>query len=205
MTDRFNDDRVVLNKDENRDPITGEPGSHPVGTGIGAAGGAYAGAMIGAAAGPVGIVAGTIIGGLAGGLAGSGIGELVNPTDEEAFWSQNYSKRPYVAQNETFDTYKPAYRYGYEAKVSYPDRTFDEVKTDLQTKWDKTGANSSLEWNKAEPAIRDAYVRTGDVYTQKASAKSGMNAGTTATAATTTSAGTGPASLDPAKNKNNAA
>ena len=33
-------------KDLNEDPITGEPGSHPVGTGLGAAGGAAAGAAL---------------------------------------------------------------------------------------------------------------------------------------------------------------
>ena len=38
-------------KDLNEDPITGEPGSHPVGTGLGAAGGAAAGAALGTAVG----------------------------------------------------------------------------------------------------------------------------------------------------------
>ena len=33
--------------DPNPDPITGAPGSHPVGTGIGAAGGAAAGVALG--------------------------------------------------------------------------------------------------------------------------------------------------------------
>ncbi|MGZ8901027.1 MAG: glycine zipper family protein, partial [Limisphaerales bacterium] len=43
------------NADANRDPITGAPGAHPVGTGVGATGGGAAGAAIGAAVGgPVG-------------------------------------------------------------------------------------------------------------------------------------------------------
>ena len=41
-------------RDMNRDPITGEPGSHPVGTGVGAAGGAAAGAVVGSVFGPIG-------------------------------------------------------------------------------------------------------------------------------------------------------
>ena len=46
----------------NADPITGEPGSHPVGTGVGASAGAIAGAVLGTAvAGPLG----TIVGGIA--------------------------------------------------------------------------------------------------------------------------------------------
>jgi len=40
--------------DLNLDPLTDEPGSHPVGTGVGAAGGALAGAAMGAVAGPIG-------------------------------------------------------------------------------------------------------------------------------------------------------
>ena len=38
----------------NRDPITGTPGSHPLGTGVGATGGALAGAAIGSLFGPIG-------------------------------------------------------------------------------------------------------------------------------------------------------
>jgi hypothetical protein len=44
----------------NRDPIAGEPGSHPVSTGVGSAGGAAAGAAAGApVCGPVGAVTAT--------------------------------------------------------------------------------------------------------------------------------------------------
>src|SRR6266487_6871524 len=63
--DRENE--VVKDRDSNPDPITGTPGSHPVGTGVGAAAGGsaatYAGAAIGAAAGgPVGAVVGGVVG-----------------------------------------------------------------------------------------------------------------------------------------------
>ena len=54
----------------NPDPITGEPGAHPVGVGIGALGAGVAGAAVGAFAGPVGVLVGAAIGALAGGLAG---------------------------------------------------------------------------------------------------------------------------------------
>ena len=65
----------------NRDPITGEPGAHPVGTGVGAAaGGIAAGAAVGSVAGPVGTVVGAAVGAVAGGLAGKGVAEKVDPT-----------------------------------------------------------------------------------------------------------------------------
>ena len=81
-------------RDENRDPITGEPGAHPVGAGVGAAvGGAAAGAAVGMAAGPVGTVAGAVIGGVAGGLAGKAVAEQIDPTIEEHYWRNEYATR----------------------------------------------------------------------------------------------------------------
>jgi hypothetical protein len=52
----------LIADDLNPDPITGEPGSHPIGTGLGAGGGALAGAAIGSVAGPLGTAAGAVIG-----------------------------------------------------------------------------------------------------------------------------------------------
>ena len=64
-------------RDANRDPLSGKPGSHPVGTAIGAAaGGVTAGAAIGTVAGPVGTLVGGAVGAVVGGLAGKGIAEL---------------------------------------------------------------------------------------------------------------------------------
>src|SRR5687767_122437 len=45
-------------RDANPDPITGEPGAHPVGVAGGATGGAVTGAAIGALGGPVGSAVG---------------------------------------------------------------------------------------------------------------------------------------------------
>ena len=73
--------RTDKNQNPNRDPITGEPRSHPVGTAAGAAGGGATGAAIGAAAGPVGMGVGAAAGAVAGGLAGKAAGEHFNPTE----------------------------------------------------------------------------------------------------------------------------
>ena len=64
-----------VKKELNADPITGEPGSHPVGTGLGAAGGAAAGAAVGSVGGPLGTLVGGAVGAVVGGLAGSAVGE----------------------------------------------------------------------------------------------------------------------------------
>ena len=76
------------NPDANRDPLTGAPGSHPIGTAAGAVAGAVAaGAAAGTlAAGPIGTVVGAAVGALAGGLAGKGIAEMIDPTVEDRYW-----------------------------------------------------------------------------------------------------------------------
>ena len=64
----------------NRDPVSGAPGAHPVGTGIGAAaGGIAAGAAAGSlAAGPVGTMVGAAVGAVAGGLAGRAVAQSID-------------------------------------------------------------------------------------------------------------------------------
>ncbi len=82
MSAKKNNPERKNQQDANRDPITGEPGSHPVGTGLGAAaGGAAAGAAVGTVAGPVGTGIGAAVGAVAGGLAGKAAGEHFNPTE----------------------------------------------------------------------------------------------------------------------------
>lgn len=146
--------------DLNRDPITGEPGSHPVGTTVGAAGGAVAGASIGAVvAGPVGAVVGGAIGALAGGAAGHGAAEVVNPTVEDAYWRENYSKSSYVERNRPYTDYQHAYRYGWESRTANPAKTWNQVENDLERGWDRAKGESKLAWHQAKNATKDAWHR----------------------------------------------
>jgi len=146
--------------DANRDPLTGAPGAHPVGTGAGAATGGTVGAVIGAAVGgPVGAILGAAVAGLTGGLAGKGLAESVNPTEEDSFWSDAYKDRPY-AQDRSYEDLRPAYRYGWESRTRYADRTWNDVETDLQNDWSQRQSSSTnLDWNTAKPAAYDAWNR----------------------------------------------
>jgi phage tail tape-measure protein len=90
-------------QDANPDPITGAPGSHPVGTGVGAAGGAAAGAAIGAAGGPVGAGIGIAAGAIIGGLAGKAVAERVDPTVEDRYWRENHPNRPYAERDVPYE------------------------------------------------------------------------------------------------------
>ena len=149
--------------DANRDPISGAPGAHPVGTGLGAAaGGMAAGAMAGTVAGPVGTVAGAVVGAVVGGLAGKGVAEMIDPTAEEAYWRENYSSRPYVTNGASFDDYGPAYRYGIDTYPEYEGRTFEEVEPELREDWDRAKGRSRLEWDDARHATRDSWQRISD-------------------------------------------
>src|SRR5881394_3538090 len=103
-------------RDMNRDPISGAPGSHPLGTGVGATGGAVAGASVGAVGGPVGMVVGGAIGAVVGGLAGHAVGEAVDPTAEDNYWRSTYQTEPYRNAAYDYNDYSPAYKLGYEGR-----------------------------------------------------------------------------------------
>jgi hypothetical protein len=161
-TERYNradDNRGPRPADENRDPITGTPGAHPVGAGTGAAAGAAAGGAIGAVAGPAGVVAGAVIGGVAGGLIGKGAAEAVNPTAEIEYWRSVYPHRPY-AGGWRFEDYEPAYISAVETYRSdyRPDLTWEEVEPRLESDWARRRGESKLEWRDARNASKDAWT-----------------------------------------------
>lgn len=148
--------------DANPDPITGQPGAHPVGTGVGAAGAGAVGAVVGGiVGGPIGAAVGTVIGAVAGGLAGKSAAEQVNPTVEEEYWRSNYASRPYVESNQSYEDYQPGYRTGYEGYRRYGNagRTYDEVEPDLRSEYETQHGGAGLTWEKAKHATKDAWER----------------------------------------------
>ncbi|MFT3720882.1 MAG: PA2169 family four-helix-bundle protein [Pseudorhodoferax sp.] len=142
----------------NLDPITLAPGAHPVGTGVGAAGGGVAGAAIGAVGGPLGAAVGLVAGAVVGGLAGKATAERINPTIEEAYWRESYTREPYYEAGRGYDDYGPAYAYGWYASVAYPG-AFDEIEPALASEWERQRGTSSLAWAQARPATRAAWSR----------------------------------------------
>ncbi|HAZ46093.1 MAG TPA: hypothetical protein DDW76_12125 [Cyanobacteria bacterium UBA11369] len=146
--------------DANRDPISGETGAHPVGTGIGAAGAGAVGAAIGGAiGGPVGAAIGIAVGAFAGGLAGKSVAETIDPTEEDAYWRDNYTSEPYVEPGVGYDDYAPAYRTGYDAFPRYygTGKNYDEIEPELQREYETNRGNSNLTWEKAKHATRAAW------------------------------------------------
>ncbi len=162
-------------KDANRDPITDEPGAHPVGTGLGAAmGGAAAGAAAGAFGGPVGAAVGGVAGAIAGGLAGKAAAEAVNPTEEDAYWRDNYQREPYHVSGRTYDQYRPAYELGWSSVGRY-EGDFDAVEPRLADDWRARHANEGMAWTDVRPATRAAWERAST--RGRTGMGSGMNTG----------------------------
>lgn len=150
----------IRNPDANRDPLSGAPGFHVVGTGVGAVvGGAAAGAATGTVAGPVGTVVGAAIGAVVGGLAGKSVAEAIDPTREHSYWSENFSGRDYVEKGSSFNDYGPAYDFGVNARSRYPGRNFDDVESNMSGDWNASRGASSLGWDRAKHAARDAWNR----------------------------------------------
>jgi len=149
--------------------VPGEKDGTGTATGVGAvlggvaggvAGGAAAGAAVGGMTGPVGAAVGAAVGAVAGALAGRAV--KADPVAEDAYWRDNYATRDYVEAGTSYDEYSPAYRYGVDAYSRYPDRKFDDVEADLGRDWGTARGRSSLEWDRAQHATRDAWQRLSD-------------------------------------------
>jgi len=142
-------DGVMEKPRKNTDPITGEPGAHPVGTGVGAAGGAITGAALGAA-----------IGGVAAAYGAHGVTEAMNPTtQEEKYWREHHEKQPFVKAGYTYTHYAPAYRTGYEGFHKYPGKAYEEIGSDLALDYERNKAKSALPWDHARHAVHAAWAK----------------------------------------------
>jgi len=146
--------------EENRDPITKEPGSHPLGTGMGAIGAGLTGAAVGTAlAGPLGGAIGSLVGGILGGLGGHALAESVDPTAEDAYWREHHKEQPFAdPSSDDFEQYAPAYRTGYLGYSVYGEqRDFDQAEEDLRASYE--ASRPDLPWELARPAIYVAWER----------------------------------------------
>lgn len=151
-------DRVDDNP-ANRDPLSGQPGAHPVGTGVGAAATGVITTAIGATGGPVGALIGAVVGTVIGGLVGKSAAERVNPTVEESYWRDNYRTRPYYQEGRTYEDYEPAFQTGYEGyRRLYGDgRRYEDVETELQRDYEQHHRQNRMPWDDARHATRDAW------------------------------------------------
>ena len=86
---------------------------------------------------------------------------------EESFWRSHYRTRPYVTYGAKVDDYLPAYRYGIDASIQFPDRSFSDIAATLESNWPRARGNSSLKWNKAKLAAEDSWKRMAEIAAAK--------------------------------------
>jgi hypothetical protein len=83
-----------------------------------------------------------------------------NWNSQNQYWQNNYSMRPYYKPNRDYSSYEPAYRYGVELYDLNPGRRYDDLdQTELRRGWNQSRGNSSMSWDDAREAARDAYNR----------------------------------------------
>ena len=87
--------------------------------------------------------------------------EAVDPTAEEAYWRESYTREPCYRDGHTCDDYAPAYGLGIGSLVTdkYRDRSFDDIEGSLADAWDNYRGNSRRNWSEASPGARAAWAR----------------------------------------------
>jgi hypothetical protein len=136
--------------------------THPLGVVGGAITGALVGFVGGLAAGPVGSLLGTLGGAVAGAVIGASIavGPEVDVSEQDGYWRQDYSARPYVPEGASYYDYGPAYRHGSRAAMhSAQPRDWPAAEDQLARGWKAARESSRLGWAEARPAVRDAWER----------------------------------------------
>lgn len=153
----------------NRDPLSGAPGAHPMGTALGSASAAAAGAAVGALFGPIGFLIGGTLGAIAGGAAGHAVAEHVDPTAEVEFWRGEWRSRSYFdPQLEYEQEYAPAFLFGVQSYGWLPmndDGRWDrDAEQRLAEEWERARGGSTLSWAQARQAVQDAWQRSHETH-----------------------------------------
>ena len=90
---------------------------------------------------------------------GTSVAEEIHPTFEDDYWRESYASRNYVREGEDYETFAPAYRYGWESYFRFPRKRFEEVEAALRHGWERSEWKAHLAWERAREAARDAWRR----------------------------------------------
>lgn len=105
---------------------------------------------------------GATIGAIVGGYAGEPLVEGVDTVAELAYWRQHFKERPYAGDGSHFEQYEPAYLHATDAYGKNPGHGFDDIEPHLSRGWPAARGTSTLDWERARLAARDAWERLGD-------------------------------------------
>jgi hypothetical protein len=79
---------------------------------------------------------------------------------QNTYWRNTYSSRPYYSSSRDYSLYEPAYRYGVDLYNRNMCKPYESLSANqLNSGWGQARGTSSLNWNDAQVATRDAYNR----------------------------------------------
>ena len=79
--------------------------------------------------------------------------------EDEAYWRDNWSSRPYASADRGYAYYQPAYRYGVEAARKYQGKQWRDVEQQLREWWDSYEHRDGRSWDDVQHAARDSWDR----------------------------------------------
>ena len=101
---------------------------------------------------------------VAGGLTSQQIRQPFDASAEDAYWRENYIRRPYVKADRSYEYYQPAYRYGWESRLTNAGKSWEEMEPHLARGWEDNLASSQIAWHEARLAVRDAWSRLAQLH-----------------------------------------
>ena len=86
--------------------------------------------------------------------------EYITWDHEDLWWRGAFPSRPY-SPGHKYEDFRPAYRYGYESGMRHEGRSWEDVKENLRTGWDRFEGRGpgGAAWENIEDAVRDAWDR----------------------------------------------
>jgi hypothetical protein len=104
-------------------------------------------------------VADMVIGGADHNIGTSGTLHDIDWGTEDGYWQENHARQPYAKADQSYDAYRPAYKYGYAASRRLRRPWDDAVEADLARGWPAARAECRAEWPDVRDAVRAAYSR----------------------------------------------
>lgn len=81
--------------------------------------------------------------------------------ESDRYFESRFDQIDYREDGETFEDYRPAYRYGVSARTRIGDRQWDDaLDEELRRDWERHRGSSKLTWERARNGVREAFNST---------------------------------------------
>src|SRR5687768_7437018 len=71
------------------------------------------------------------------------------------YWAERFNSERYVRDDDEYDDFEPAYRFGTALRAEVDD--FDLEEKQLKKRWESVRGDSTLTWGRAREAVRAAW------------------------------------------------